>query len=197
MQSWIFSIITPVFRVTWSFRNHANMLIYSSKAFLIIISVENSCVASYFCGNLDTLSFKLKKKKQWILLFSKDALNWSKETVNTCIMLQEYTVFLIKQMQPYILITITRSCYHYSHTCLLTPNMSVFRVWQVLPDVLRSSSVLLPHLQRQHEEGCERALRLLQWLLSAHIHRWGRPVQALSQELSPVLGRRQRAVPQL
>ncbi len=27
-QSWIFSIITPVFSVTWSFRNHSNMLIY-------------------------------------------------------------------------------------------------------------------------------------------------------------------------
>jgi len=26
-QSWIFSIITPVFSVTWSFRNHSNMLI--------------------------------------------------------------------------------------------------------------------------------------------------------------------------
>jgi len=27
-QSWIFSIITPVFSVTWSFRNHSNMLIF-------------------------------------------------------------------------------------------------------------------------------------------------------------------------
>ncbi len=27
MQSWIFSIITPAFNVTWSFRNHSNMLI--------------------------------------------------------------------------------------------------------------------------------------------------------------------------
>ncbi len=26
--SWIFSIITPVFSVTWSFRNHRNMLIW-------------------------------------------------------------------------------------------------------------------------------------------------------------------------
>ncbi len=30
MQSWIFSIITPVFSVTWSFRNHSNMLICCS-----------------------------------------------------------------------------------------------------------------------------------------------------------------------
>jgi len=27
-QSWIFSIITPVFSVTWSFRNHSNTLIW-------------------------------------------------------------------------------------------------------------------------------------------------------------------------
>jgi len=32
-QSWIFNIITPVFSVTWSFRNHSNMLIW---CFLII-----------------------------------------------------------------------------------------------------------------------------------------------------------------
>ncbi len=31
MQSWIFSIITPVFSVTWSFRNHLNMLIWCSR----------------------------------------------------------------------------------------------------------------------------------------------------------------------
>ncbi len=30
-QSWIFSIITPVFSVTWSFRNHTNMLIFCSR----------------------------------------------------------------------------------------------------------------------------------------------------------------------
>jgi len=29
MQIWIFSIITSVFSVTWSFRNHSNMLICS------------------------------------------------------------------------------------------------------------------------------------------------------------------------
>ncbi len=31
MQSWIFSIIIPVFSVTWSFRNHYNMLICCSR----------------------------------------------------------------------------------------------------------------------------------------------------------------------
>ncbi len=40
MQSWIFSIITSVFSVTWSFRNHSNMLICYSRN--IIINAENS-----------------------------------------------------------------------------------------------------------------------------------------------------------
>jgi len=31
MQSWIFNIILPVFSVTWSFRNHCNMLICCSR----------------------------------------------------------------------------------------------------------------------------------------------------------------------
>jgi len=31
MQSWISTIITPVFSVTWSFRNHSNMLICCSR----------------------------------------------------------------------------------------------------------------------------------------------------------------------
>ncbi len=31
MQSRIFSIIPPVFSLTWSFRNHSNMLIFSSR----------------------------------------------------------------------------------------------------------------------------------------------------------------------
>ncbi len=36
---WIFSIITPVFSVTWSLRNHSNMLIY--------YECWNCCAASY------------------------------------------------------------------------------------------------------------------------------------------------------
>ncbi len=36
MQSWIFSIITPVFSATWSFRNHSNMLICCSIFFIIM-----------------------------------------------------------------------------------------------------------------------------------------------------------------
>ncbi len=31
IKSWIFSINSPVFRVTWSFRNHPNMLIWCAR----------------------------------------------------------------------------------------------------------------------------------------------------------------------
>ncbi len=45
MQSWIFSIITPVFSITWS----SEIIIISwfgvQETFLIIINVENSCAA--------------------------------------------------------------------------------------------------------------------------------------------------------
>ncbi len=37
-QTWIFSIITPVFTVTWSFRNHFNMLISCSRNIALIKS---------------------------------------------------------------------------------------------------------------------------------------------------------------
>ncbi len=37
MQIWIFSIITPVFRVTWSFRNNSNLLICCLKNVSIIL----------------------------------------------------------------------------------------------------------------------------------------------------------------
>ncbi len=39
------------------FRNHNNMLIYDQETFMIIINVENSCAAQYFCGNCDTFYF--------------------------------------------------------------------------------------------------------------------------------------------
>ncbi len=44
MQSWIFSIITPVFIVTWFFRNHLCRF-DAQEIFLIIINVENSYAA--------------------------------------------------------------------------------------------------------------------------------------------------------
>jgi len=46
-QSWIFSIITNQ-RVTWSFRNHSNMLIWCSRN---IYYYCYQCWKQYFCGN--------------------------------------------------------------------------------------------------------------------------------------------------
>ncbi len=45
MQIWIFSIITPVFSITWSFRNHSNMLICCS----INISYYYQCWKQLCC----------------------------------------------------------------------------------------------------------------------------------------------------
>ncbi len=54
MQRWIFSIITPVFSVTWSSEIILICWFAAQETFLIIINVENSCAASYFCGIGDT-----------------------------------------------------------------------------------------------------------------------------------------------
>ncbi len=39
------------------FRNHNNILIYDQETFLIIINVENSRAAQYFCGKHDDFYF--------------------------------------------------------------------------------------------------------------------------------------------
>ncbi len=49
--SWIFSIITSVFSVTWFFRNHFNMLI-SCSSNVSYYFVENCFAASYFLWKL-------------------------------------------------------------------------------------------------------------------------------------------------
>ncbi len=56
-QSCIFSIITPVFSVTWSSEIIIIYWFAAQETFLIIINVENSCAAQYFCGNWDTFYF--------------------------------------------------------------------------------------------------------------------------------------------
>ncbi len=53
MRSWIFSIITPVFRVTWS----SESLSYFCCSRYISLCDENSCAASYFRGSHDTFLF--------------------------------------------------------------------------------------------------------------------------------------------
>ncbi len=57
MRSCIFSIITPVFSVTWSSEIILICWFAAQERFLIIINVENSCAAQYFCGNRDTFYF--------------------------------------------------------------------------------------------------------------------------------------------
>ncbi len=53
------------------FRNYSDLLL--KKYLIIIINVENSCAAQYFCGNSDTLPFnKLNKEintfvQQWCI----------------------------------------------------------------------------------------------------------------------------------
>ncbi len=63
------------------------ILIYwfaAQETFPIIINVENSCAAQYFCGNSDILILLFSYTFiQLILLSSKDALNWSNVKVNT------------------------------------------------------------------------------------------------------------------
>ncbi len=46
-----YSIITPVFSVTWSSEIILICWFAAQETFLIIINVENSCAAQYFCGN--------------------------------------------------------------------------------------------------------------------------------------------------
>ncbi len=51
-QSWIFSIIPPGFTVTWSFRNHSNMLIWCSRNIsdYYIWKENNLCDIEIFCN---------------------------------------------------------------------------------------------------------------------------------------------------
>ncbi len=54
-QSWIFSIITPVFSVTWSFRNHSDTLIWclgKNIIYILIISksmLKTAALLNMYC----------------------------------------------------------------------------------------------------------------------------------------------------
>ncbi len=67
--SWIFSIITPIFSVTWFFRNHSN--IAAQETFIIIINdnnnVENSCATSHFYENSEIFSWWIESSKEQYL----------------------------------------------------------------------------------------------------------------------------------
>ncbi len=66
MQSWILSIITPVFSVTWSSEIIVICWYVAKETFLIVINVKNSCAASnfwnlihFFLDSLMNIKFKL------------------------------------------------------------------------------------------------------------------------------------------
>ncbi len=76
MRSCIFSIITAVFSVTWSSEISLICWFTAHETFIIIMNVENSCAASYFCGNCDIFSHrklltvpKLLNSIEWMLIF--------------------------------------------------------------------------------------------------------------------------------
>ncbi len=55
-KSWIFSIITPVFSVAWSFRNHSNMLFWWSINISYYFQCwKQLCCLIFFCGNSNIL----------------------------------------------------------------------------------------------------------------------------------------------
>ncbi len=60
-QSCIFSIITQVFSVTWSSEIIIICKFAARETFLIIIDVENSRAAQYFCGNWCILFFRIHR----------------------------------------------------------------------------------------------------------------------------------------
>ncbi len=49
--------LLPVFSVTWSSEIILICWFADQQTFLIIINVENSCAAEYFCVNCDTFYF--------------------------------------------------------------------------------------------------------------------------------------------
>jgi len=66
MQSWIFSIITPVFRVTWSFRNHSSVLMWCSKKLFLLLSMLETLVVLHIyvktINNIFSPGFSDEKK---------------------------------------------------------------------------------------------------------------------------------------
>ncbi len=56
MQSYIFSIITSVFSVTWS-SEMIQICWFAAQETFIIINVENSYTAYYFCQNGDSIFY--------------------------------------------------------------------------------------------------------------------------------------------
>ncbi len=53
MQSWNFSIVSQVFSVTWSFRNHSNMMICCSKHFLLLSVLKTVVLLNIYVWSHD------------------------------------------------------------------------------------------------------------------------------------------------
>ncbi len=73
-QSWIFSIITPVFSVTWSFRNHSNML----KKHFLLLSMRKTVVLIHIYVEIVMLFFSIL----WWTKFKITVLIWNGNIIN-------------------------------------------------------------------------------------------------------------------
>ncbi len=71
VQSWIFSILTPVFSVTWFIRTHSNMLICCSRKILLLISIFKPVVLLHiFVENLtDPKFWSVLYKRRYKIVF--------------------------------------------------------------------------------------------------------------------------------
>jgi len=74
-QSWIFSIITSVFSVTWSFRNHSNMLIWCFKNHFLLSMLKTVVLLNIFVETVIIRFFhnSLTKRK-----FKRTAFIWNR-----------------------------------------------------------------------------------------------------------------------
>ncbi len=96
MRSCIFSIITPVFSVTWSSEIIIIYWFTAQETILIIINVKNSYAASYFCGNVDTFYLVgFSSKEQY--LFEIEILTVTFDQFNASLMNTCYASVLMSQ----------------------------------------------------------------------------------------------------
>ncbi len=84
MQSWIVSIITPVFSVTHAPSEIMKICWFAQEMYIIIINGENSCAASYFWGKyfFHQDFFIESKKKKLHFIWIKSLVNYFTVTFN-------------------------------------------------------------------------------------------------------------------
>ncbi len=121
MQIWIFCIITPVFSVTWSFRNYSNMLICCSLNFFVLLSMLKTVLLLYIFVEI-------------VLYFLQDSMmnRKSKRTVFICnIIIAFYCHFWSILMHP-CLIKVYISFCSSPHSLLCEHDCPI---WHVSPSV--------------------------------------------------------------